>query len=196
MFRIPKPSDEIVEKFNKIIKSAEDQKHKNLLMSADHCSALIIKEIDFDHFDGILEHDERFYAGFWRFDERWIRRKHHLEENIGIMVGQRVFTYKAMRLANILKVAGKKVHLYICRRKKHDDENLGFLLVLSDKCGIALAPVEGIDEYEDITRVARLIGTNDPAKEKPSDTFLNNLPEEDALKLIEKLSRELGILHM
>ena len=196
MLMIPKPSDEIIEKFKDEIGVDDEKKSDKYLMSWDHTSALIIKEMSIDDLKSFTKYDERIYAGLWRFDGRWVRRKNHDDMNIGIRTDKKVYTYKAEKLASVLRVAGKKVHLYICRRMRSEEEDTGFLLVLSDKCGIILAPTEGIDEYETIDKVARLISMKNPAEEIPSDSFLDNLSESEVLRLIEKLSRELGILHV
>ena len=200
MIVIPKPSEETIEKFKKVMKIKVGKKTDVYLMSDDHCSALITKEMNLDDLRKHFIHDERIYAGFWRFDGGWVRRKRHNGMNIGIRAGDGVFFYNADRLADALKVAGNKVHLYICILKEGCLKNWGVLLILNNKCGICLAPV--IDEYarkegyQIIGKVAQLIHTSDPAKDQPSDCFFDSLSEREALKLIERLSRELGILHM
>jgi len=200
MIVIPKPSEETIEKFKKVVKRGVGIESDVYLMSNDRCSALITKEMSLDDLRKHFIHDERIYAGFWRFDGEWVKRKRHNEMNIGIRTDDGVFVYKADRLADALKVAGNKVHLYICILKEDRHKNWGLLLILNNKCGICLAPV--IDEYvrkegyQIIGKVAQLIHTSDPAKDQPSDGFFDSLSEREALKLIERLSRELGILHM
>jgi len=200
MIVIPEPSEETIEKFKKVMKIKVGKKTDVYLMSDDHCSALITKEMNLDDLRKHFIHDERIYAGFWRFDGEWVRRKRHNEMNIGIRTDDGVFVYSADRLADALKVAGNKVHLYICRPNEDVYGGWGFLLVLSDKCGICLAPIK--DEYvrkegyQIIGKVAQLIHTSDSVKDQPSDGFFDEFSEREALKLIERLSRELGILHM
>jgi len=87
---------------------------------------------------------------------------------------------------------GKKAHLYICRQ---GDEN-GFLLVLSERCGIALAPVLNPESYNDIFTVAELLRTRVDAPEGNPDHFLDGLSDLEAERLIRRLSNELGILHV
>jgi len=193
---IPEPSEEIIEKFRKVMELDDRKEPDKHLISKDHCSALITEEMSLDELKSVFQHDERVYVGFWQFDGRWVRRKRHNGMNIGIRAGDKVYTYRAERLSNVLKVAGKKVHLYICRREEDKDYDWAFLLVLNDKCGICPAPVVDVEEYEDISRVARRISMKNPARDNPSDCFFDDLTEREALKLIEKLSRELGILHM
>lgn len=196
MFMIPKPSDEIIEKFKNEIGIDDEQKSDKYLISKDHCSALIIEEMPIDDLKSAFQHDERIYIGLWQFDGRWVRRKRHDGMNVGIRAGNKFYTYKAERLTSILRVAGKKVHLYICRRKEDTDDGWGFLLVLNDKCGICLAPTEGVNKYEIIGKFARLVSMRNPAEYDDPDSFFDGLPESEVLRLIEKLSRELGILHV
>jgi len=193
---IPKPSEETIEKFRRIIGVADDWDKDNYLIDKSHCYALITEEMSLDDLKKVFLHDDRFYAGFWRFDGRWLRRKRHDDVNIGIKAGDKVCMYKAEGLANVLKVAGKEVHLYVCDRKGSSDTEWALLLVLNDNCGIVLAPVVVKDEYEDITRVARQIYAGFRLTERGSDGFLDQLSEEEALELIERLQKELGILHM
>jgi len=196
MIVIPEPSEEIIEKFKKFVEIDDRKDSDKYLISKDHCSALITEDMSLDDLKSAFQYDERVYVGFWQFDGRWVRRKRHNGMNIGIRTGNKVYTYRAERLASILRVAGKKVHLYICRREEDKDYDWAFLLVLNDKCGICLAPVVDVETYEIIGKVARLINMKNPAKDNPSDCFFDDLSEKEALKLIERLSRELGILHV
>jgi len=118
MIVIPKPSEEVVERFKKVIGIDPDCEPESLLMSEDHYCALVIVEVGLDDFKRVLHYTENLYAGFWRFNERWVRRKHHVTTKIGIKAGERVFCYSAKRLSNALKVVGKKAHLYIWKWTK------------------------------------------------------------------------------
>jgi len=188
MIVIPKPSEKITERFKKIIGIDPNYEAEKVLMSTDHCCALINVETGLDDFKTMLHYTERLYAGFWRFDGRWVRRKRHDNVNIGIKAGERVFCFSGERLSNVLKVVGKSAHLYICRRGDED----GFLLVLSERCGIALAPVVTPETYNNIFTVAELVD----ATEGGCDHFLDKLSDMEAERLVERLSSELGILHM
>jgi len=184
MIVIPKPPEKVIEKFKRVVGIDTSYKDERCLMSGDRCSALISKEMSLDDFKTVLHHTKRVYTGFWRFDGRWVRRKRHTITNIGIRTGERVSCYSAERLSNALKVVGKKAHLYICSRGDEEE----FLLVLSERGGIALAPVVAPKSYEDIFTVAELLGGY--------DHFLDGLSDAEAEELIERLFRELGILHM
>jgi len=192
MSMIPKPSEKIVEKFSKIVGIDDSWVKDYSLISVDHCSALITEQMSLDHLKKVFKYDERVYVGFWRFDGRWVRRKRHDDMNIGIRVGDKVHVYSGWRLADALKITGKEVHIYICMQS----DNLGMLLMVSDLCGICIAPKVDAKKYEDISRVARLLYSSSNVSEKPFDYFLDSLSEREAEKLIERLSKELGILHI
>jgi len=186
---IPKPSDEVVEKFRKVMEAGDGAEYDKYLLSGDHCSALITEEMGLDEVKSCFDHDERFYAGFWRFDGRFVRRKRHNGVNVGVKADGHTYVFEAGKLANLLKVAGREVNLYICRK----EGGWGFLLVLNDRCGLALAPVVDEEGYVEIERFARLIEAPTTDSFVKARSFFEELSDGEAERLVERLSVELGI---
>ncbi|RLC79837.1 MAG: hypothetical protein DRJ03_22760 [Chloroflexi bacterium] len=184
---IPKPSEETVEKFMAVTGADESLKRGWILYDPDRASALVLEEVSFDDPKLTKKFDAHVYAGFWHFDKKQLRH----EDLFGLKIGIMGYVYSANLIANALKVTGNKVHLYIFNKGEEE----GCLLMLSDKCGIFIAPMEVSEFDEPIHKFARPIRKKIRVRENRA-SFFDALSSEEVENLIERLSRELGILHV
>jgi len=185
-WRFPRPSAVVKRRFEEVFGNWEHGAINALLLSPERTVALVDREATVAEIAKEMHFERVEWVGRWQLNGNFVRRKRFKREYIKVGDGY----YSPKLLVGVARVLGRELSFYKA-------EGASPLFVVNEEGCCVIAPrvepnPEEVGCYE-LRDVAKELAV---AIKAPSESFLDQLSEGEALELIERLSRELGILHM